>query len=155
MDPGEREPHAGGAPEPGFFLAVHAGAGFHSHAKQSRYRAALSRACIAGAKELRAGLGARAAVVAAVKTLEEEPLTNAGLGSNLTADGRVECDASVMDGLGNLGAVRHEPQSLLPSRMSNIFCCWPVSCLQDWHSVLSTLVLSSNALGLRSELFQA
>ena len=42
--------------------------------------------------------------------LENDPLTNAGFGSNLTADGLVEGDASIMDGrtlsYGGCGAVR-------------------------------------------------
>ncbi|KAG2243053.1 hypothetical protein Bca52824_095106 [Brassica carinata] len=46
------------------------------------------------------------AVSAAIEVLEDDPSTNAGRGSNLTEDGHVECDASLMDGhSGIFGAV--------------------------------------------------
>ncbi|CAN0824758.1 Putative threonine aspartase [Linum grandiflorum] len=75
---------------PRFFVAVHVGAGYHSPTNEKALRSAMKRACLAAASLLR----------------QDDPCTNAGRGSNLTEDGRVECDASVMDGdSGSFGAV--------------------------------------------------
>jgi taspase (threonine aspartase 1) len=69
----------------------------------------MTRACRAAAAALDAGAGALAAAEAAVASLEDGELANAGRGSNLTAAGRVECDAAAMDGDGAFGAVGAAP----------------------------------------------
>lgn len=66
--------------------------------REAAHHAALARALEAGRSVLRGGGSALDAVVAAVVALEEETLFNAGHGATLTASGRVEMDAAVMDG---------------------------------------------------------
>ncbi|KAL4586059.1 hypothetical protein LXL04_010690 [Taraxacum kok-saghyz] len=94
-----------------FFVAVHVGAGYHSPINEKALRSAMKAACLAAASVLRTGSGGCVdAVSAAIETLENDPCTNAGRGSNLTEDGHVECDASVMDGKsGTFGAVGAVP----------------------------------------------
>lgn len=54
---------------------------------------------------LRNGGSAVDAVEVAVKVLEDREITNAGYGSNLSMEGIVECDASIVDHHGRSGAV--------------------------------------------------
>jgi beta-aspartyl-peptidase (threonine type) len=88
-------------------LIVHGGAGDWS--AEDGDGEALVGACRAAAQAgfeiLRAGGSALDAATAAVVVLEDDPRFNAGTGSALTAEGEVECDASVMGGDGRAGAV--------------------------------------------------
>ena len=77
-------------------LIVHGGAGPVPEAERSLRQAAVERALDAGWKEI--GRGALAAVTAATRRLEDEPLLNAGIGACLNADGEIELDAGVMLG---------------------------------------------------------
>jgi L-asparaginase / beta-aspartyl-peptidase len=82
-------------------LLVHGGAGNPRGRRvddEPAHHAALRDGLLAGYELLAAGAPALDAVEAAVRSLEECALFNAGRGSVLTADGRVEMDAAVMDG---------------------------------------------------------
>ena len=75
-------------------------------AEDAAIRAALGRALEAGSAILARGGASLDAVEAAVRVLEDDPHFNAGRGSVFTYDGRIEMDASIMDGSNrNAGAV--------------------------------------------------
>lgn len=92
-------------------LVIHGGAGTitaqeMTPAKESAYRAGLAAALEAGRAVLLQGGSAFEAVSAAVVSLEDDPLFNAGRGATLTRNGSAELDASIMDGAtGRAGAV--------------------------------------------------
>lgn len=88
---------------PHFALAIHGGAGTISPelitpSREKAYREALDRALRQGHAVLEKGGGALDAVEAAVRSLEDAPLFNAGRGSVFNADGQHEMDASLMSG---------------------------------------------------------
>jgi len=84
-------------------LVIHGGAGTIDPGsmtpdKERAYRDALAASLRAGQQVLIGGGTAIDAVIAAVVSLEDCPLFNAGRGAVFTSDGRNELDASIMDG---------------------------------------------------------
>ncbi|HEX5724860.1 MAG TPA: isoaspartyl peptidase/L-asparaginase [Longimicrobiaceae bacterium] len=97
-------------------LVIHGGAGTIRREqvppeRQAEYHAALREALLAGWRVLEAGGTSLDAVEAAVNLMEDNPLFNAGKGAVITADGRIELDAAVMDGAtlraGAVAGLRH------------------------------------------------
>jgi beta-aspartyl-peptidase (threonine type) len=91
-----------------FAIAIHGGAGTLSRTETSKeqeslYLRGLSDALDAGYSLLEKGGSSLDAVSAAVVSLEDNPLFNAGRGAVLTRDGLAELDASIMEG-GSLAA---------------------------------------------------
>ena len=87
----------------GYVIVMHGGAGDITTAntppeKQAALKKALTEALGAGKQLLAKGGTSLDAVVAAIKILEDSPLFNAGKGAVLTAEGKAEMDASIMDG---------------------------------------------------------
>ena len=86
-----------------FAIAIHGGAGtilrsLMNAEKESAYTKGLSDAIDAGNSILKSGGSSLDAVEAAVKSMEDIPLFNAGRGAVFTNNGTHEMDASIMDG---------------------------------------------------------
>jgi L-asparaginase / beta-aspartyl-peptidase len=84
-------------------FAIHGGAGTIRRAdltqeQEKAYRDALTAALVAGREVLRDGGEATDAVKAAIVTMEDNALFNAGKGAVFTTDAGQELDASIMDG---------------------------------------------------------
>jgi L-asparaginase / beta-aspartyl-peptidase len=79
-------------------LIVHGGAWDIPDAAVPACKSGCERALTAGWRILDAGGSALDAIEAAVVILEDDPVFDAGYGSHLNLDGRVECDAIVMNG---------------------------------------------------------
>lgn len=62
-------------------------------------------ACVEAIASLNNRSPALDAVISSIGVLENDACLNAGYGSNLTIDGQVECDASVMSDSGGFGSV--------------------------------------------------
>lgn len=79
-------------------IIVHGGAGTIASASREGARQGCKEACTLGWNVLQGGGTALSAVEAAVRSLEDNPLYDAGTGSYLSLDGKIEMDAGMMEG---------------------------------------------------------
>jgi len=79
-------------------LAVHGGAWNIPDDEVEAHRTGVAAAILQGWERLRAGGSALDVVEWVVRALEADPTFNAGRGSHLNAEGRLEMDASIMEG---------------------------------------------------------
>lgn len=89
---------SGGARTDGWGIIVHGGAGALLRGGHEGHREGCLLAAQSAAQMLCEGARALDAVQRAVESLEDDPRFNAGTGASLTIEGRVELDASIMDG---------------------------------------------------------
>jgi beta-aspartyl-peptidase (threonine type) len=82
----------------GTALIVHAGAGVYPPQYVGPAQKGCREAILAGWRILQKNGSALDAVETAVRVLEDNPLYNAGTGSSLTREGKIEMDAGIMDG---------------------------------------------------------
>jgi len=100
-------------------VAAHGGAGDVDPARRPEHVAGCRTAAEAGLAVLLAGATVLDAVQAAVESMEDNPLFNAGTGASLTEDGELELDASVMEGTSlRAGAVAALPPFEHPIRIA-------------------------------------
>lgn len=111
-------------------FAIHGGAGTIEREDlppelEQQYRDALTHAVRTGYQAIQRGRSSAEAVEAAINTMEDSPLFNAGKGAVFTTDAENELDASIMDGetldTGAVTGVTHikNPISLARDLMDN------------------------------------
>src|SRR2546426_12127324 len=79
-------------------IVVHGGAGEKPAGPPEAFQDGCKEAALVGWRILQAGGSALDAVEAAVRSLEDNPIYNAGTGASLTRDGTIELDAGIMEG---------------------------------------------------------
>jgi beta-aspartyl-peptidase (threonine type) len=79
-------------------IIVHGGAGLVTPERAEGVQQGCKEAALAGWLILQSGGSALDAVEAAVRSLEDNPMYNAGTGSCLASDGNIELDAGIMEG---------------------------------------------------------
>lgn len=86
-----------------YVVVIHGGAGVMSEdkmsiEKQNEYKSKLNEALELGEKLLKEGAVSTDVVVRVINVLEDSPLFNAGKGAVFTSEGKIELDASIMEG---------------------------------------------------------
>lgn len=90
---------------------------------ETKYEKICKESCQMGTSILNSGGTALEACEAAIVALENCGYTNAGYGSNLTWDGKIECEASIMDGTTrHFGACTNLSNVKNPIRLARILC---------------------------------
>ncbi len=79
-------------------IVVHGGAGQKPAGPPEAFQDGCKEAAVVGWRILQEGGSALDAVEAAVRSLEDNPLYNAGTGASLSADGNIQLDAGIMEG---------------------------------------------------------
>lgn len=101
-------------------IFVHAGAGEVSQKNERKHLQACEDAARHAMGILKKGGDAVNAVETAIKLLEDNEITNAGYGSNLSIEGLVECDATLVDQYGRSGAVGAVGQICNPIQLARL-----------------------------------
>ncbi|KUI53216.1 Threonine aspartase 1 [Cytospora mali] len=99
---------------------VHAGAGYHSYQNEHIHLTMCAKAASQAMRCMKAGGRSTDAVAVALQLLEDNDITNAGIGSNLTIDGQVECDATIVDHFGRSGACGAVPNIKNPIMLAKL-----------------------------------
>lgn len=109
-----------GDQRPSMAVFIHAGAGYHSLQNENVHLTLCAKAAQEAMKCLKGGGSATDAVEAAIVVLENGDITNAGYGSNLSANGTVECDATIVDHFGRSGACGAVPNIKNPISLAKL-----------------------------------
>lgn len=113
------------APAKKIGIVIHGGAGTMDRNKitperEKMYREGLERALQAGYEILKRGGTSLDAVEASVRTMEDNPLHNAGKGAVFTSAGTNELDSAIMDGktlkAGSVASVKHVKNPVVLAR---------------------------------------
>ena len=108
-------------------LIVHGGAWDIPDEAIDACKSGCERALSAGWPILARGGHALDAIEAAIMVLEDDPVFDAGFGSHLNLDGRVECDAIVMNGATLRAGAVYSRRYLLGTSMARPLAqTWPI-----------------------------